>query len=289
MAQYPEIQLPYTLARPDALCSAVVFSSPHSGCDYSQAFLRRSRLDSHAIRSSEDAFVDRLLQAAPGQGAPLLSARAPRAFVDLNRGPDELDPAVIEGVRKTGMNPRVSAGLGVIPRVVGAGRAIYSGKIPRAEAEARIAQWWRPYHACLAQLLEEARRDFGHSILIDVHSTPHEALEGIGPRPAQIVLGDRFGVSAGSEVIAQVEAAFLAEGLRVARNVPFAGAYITQAYSLPSRRRHAIQIEIDRALYMDERTLRPNSDFDAFGALMARVIGRLARIGDTMAEPLAAE
>ena len=281
----------FDLIEPEQTRSAVVFASPHSGCDYPDWFVRRSVLDRHAIRSSEDAFVDRLFGAAPDFGAPFLRACAPRAFVDLNRSPDELDPALIHGVRRHGHNPRVASGLGVVPRVVANGRAIHRGKISMDEARARIDHYWRPYHAALQTLLDQAHDRFGQAVLIDCHSMPHEAMDGVArsasPRP-EIVLGDRFGAAADSQIVDRVEAAFAAAGLTVSRNAPFAGAYIAQAYGRPSRRQHAIQIEIDRALYMDENRIEPNANFEAFRTLLRGIIGELAAIGYEDL-PLAAE
>jgi len=271
----------------------VVFASPHSGRDYPWSFLRRSMLDELSVRSSEDAYVDKLFAAAPEMGAPLLAALAPRAYVDLNRGADEMDPAVVEGVRSTTHNPRVSSGLGVVPRVVSNGRAIYRGKISMAEARARIAEVWRPYHTQLQALLDESKRTFGEAILIDCHSMPHEAIStisGHGARKPQVVLGDRFGAACGAEIMDRVEAAFAAVGLRVARNAPFAGAYITQHYGRPSRRQHVVQVEIDRALYMDEATVEPNARFEEVRRMLTAVISDVIDIGRPPVEkPLAAE
>ena len=272
----------YHLYHPDALTSRMVFASPHSGRDYPWSFLRHTLLDEHAIRSSEDAYVDRLFECAPQFGAPFLKAGAPRAFIDLNRSADELDPALIEGVRRTGHNPRVASGLGVVPRVVANGRAIYRGKLPMAEADRRIAVYWRPYHAQLQKLLDRAHAQFGEAVLIDCHSMPHEAVDGIvraGARRPDIVIGDRFGASAAPWVVDRIEAAFADAGLVVTRNAPFAGAYITQAYGRPLRNQHAIQIEIDRAIYMNEAESRPNEDFHAFRRLLRGIIADIAAIG----------
>ena len=281
----------FHLVQPDQRLSSVVFASPHSGRNYLPEFLRASQLDQQMIRSSEDAFVDRLFECAPDFGAPLLSAAAPRAYVDLNRSPDELDPILIKGVLRSGHNPRVASGLGVIPRVVANGRAIYAVRLSLGEARARIDRYWRPYHARLHGLLDEAHVLFGQAILIDCHSMPHEAMDGVArhsrPRP-QIVLGDRFGAAAGAEIVDRVEAAFENAGLIVTRNAPFAGAYVAQAFGHPSRFQHAVQIEIDRALYMDERTIRPSADFKAFAGLLRGVIGEIAQIGQQQM-PLAAE
>ncbi|MAY85213.1 MAG: N-formylglutamate amidohydrolase [Pseudooceanicola sp.] len=284
-------QSAYQVFRPARLQSAVVFASPHSCRDYPPDLIRATQLDHHAIRSSEDAFVDRLFEPATDFGAPLLLAGAPRAYLDLNRSPDELDPALIEGARRHGHNPRVASGLGVIPRVVSNGRAIYSGKLTMTEAKARIDRFWHPYHDALQGLLNESHRAFGQAILIDCHSMPHEAMDGMrrkNRKTPEIVLGDRFGAAAAGDVVDRVEAAFASAGLSVVRNTPFAGAYVTQAYGRPSRRQHAIQVEIDRALYMDEKRIAPRADFLAFRRVLRGVIAEIAAIG-AAEMPLAAE
>jgi N-formylglutamate amidohydrolase len=282
----------YHLTHPERRTTAVVFASPHSGRDYPWTFLRRTTLNEHSVRSSEDAFVDQLFEAAPLYGAPLLKAGAPRAYVDLNRSCDELDPALIDGVSRQGHNPRVASGLGVIPRVVANGQAIYSGKLSMAEAEHRIESYWKPYHAALQGQLDQAFLMFGQAILIDCHSMPHEAMDAVarrGVRRPEIVLGDRFGAAADGVVMDRIESAFADAGLVVTRNTPFAGAYMTQAYGRPARARHAVQVEIDRALYMNERLIRPNGNFEAFRSLLSGVIRDIAEIGRAEALPLAAE
>lgn len=276
------IDAPFRLLLPQTRLTSVVFASPHSGRQYPDSFLARSVLDPRTIRTSEDAFVDELLRAAPRLGAPLLAATVPRAYIDLNRAPDELDPALIEDVRAAAHNPRINSGLGVIPRVVAASRAIYHGKLSLAEAQDRIDRCWRPYHAQLAALIDESRAQFGEAILVDVHSMPHEAIEsmgGRGRRRPDIVLGDRFGAAASARVVDRIEAAFAAEGLAVARNSPFAGAYVTQAYGRPAAGVHAIQVEIDRSLYMNEAEIRPNAGFARFCRVMDAVLDRIVEIG----------
>ena len=282
----------YHLVQPEAHTSKVVFASPHSGRDYSWSFLRHTALDELTIRSSEDAFVDRLFDCAPDFVAPFIKAGAPRAYIDLNRSAEELAPALIEGVRRQTHNPRVSSGLGVVPRVVANGRPIYHGKLPYAEAEKRIAQFWQPYHPQLRKLMMQAHDRFGEAILVDCHSMPHEALDGVAKSSArrpQIVLGDRFGASSSQTVVDQIEAAFSDAGLVAARNTPFAGAYITQAYGRPSRNQHAVQIEINRSIYMDEREVRPNANFHNFRKLLRSVIAEIAATGQADETPLAAE
>ena len=280
---------PFRLSQPGQRTTAVVFASPHSGRDYSRAFLDRAALDPRAIRSSEDAFVDDLFACAPRHGAPLLAAVAPRAYVDVNRAPDELDPALIEGVRRAGHNPRVSSGLGVIPRVVAGGRCIYASRLTLAEARGRIDGFWQPYHAALRGLMAESREAFGEAILIDCHSMPHEAVDGARSMRPDVVLGDRFGAAAAPGVVERIETAFRRAGLRVARNAPFAGAYVAQAYGRPAYGSHAIQIEIDRALYMDEARIEPRADFAEFAALIEGIVTEVCAIGRGQSVPLAAE
>lgn len=275
---------PFRLMRPASVTSGVVFSSPHSGCDYPLGFVQSSRLDRVQLRSSEDAFVDDLFAAAPEFGAPLLAATAPRAFVDVNRSADELDPALIEGTVSRGANPRVAAGLGVIPRVVSEGRVIRHGKITRAEADKRIAQFYRPYHVQLQDLLDTAKATFGECLLVDCHSTPHEALgfsTGYKSKKPNLVIGDRFGSSCNLEIVDEIEAIFARAGFRVARNTPFAGAFITQHYGRPSAGRHAVQIEVDRALYMDEARLIRRADF---AEVKSALTGAVADLCDILPE-----
>ncbi|MEP2640928.1 N-formylglutamate amidohydrolase [Roseobacter sp.] len=284
-------QTAFEVSYPEKHRSCVVFASPHSGRDYPWSLLRASVLDELAIRSSEDAFVDQLFECAPQFGATFLKAGVPRAFVDLNRSSDELDPALIEGARRRGHNPRVASGLGVIPRVVSNGRAIYRGKIAMLEAKRRLDEYWHPYHNMLQSVLDQAVERHGQAVLIDCHSMPHEAVQGVartGAKRPDIVLGDRFGAAAAGEVVDRVEAAFVAAGFCVARNAPFAGAYITQAYGRPTRSQHAVQVEIDRAIYMNEDRVEPAAHFADVQRTLRGVVAEIARIGQDRA-PLAAE
>ncbi|MGD9294655.1 MAG: N-formylglutamate amidohydrolase [Roseobacter sp.] len=271
--------------------SCVVFASPHSGAYYPPDMMSKTVLSDQMVRSSEDAFVDDLFDCAPLFGARFIKAAMPRAYVDLNRSPDELDPALIEGVKRKGHNPRVASGLGVIPRVVANGRAIYRGKLKMEEAQRRLDRYWHPYHRQLQSFLREAHAYHGQAVLIDCHSMPHEAVESVartGARRPDVVLGDRFGAAAAGHVIERVEAAFTAQGFRVARNAPFAGAYIAQTYGRPARGQHAVQVEIDRALYMDEERIVPNRNFDAVRAAVQAAVAEIVCIGRERM-PLAAE
>ncbi|MCI2393301.1 N-formylglutamate amidohydrolase [Aliiroseovarius sediminis] len=272
----------YMLIMPKARTTSVVFASPHSGRDYPLPFLRSSVLDEQAIRSSEDAYVDKLCEVAPDYGAPLLLANTPRAYVDLNRGPDELDPALIKGLRRVNHNPRVSSGLGVIPRVVAGGRAIYRGKMTLRDAQLRLTDHWHPYHTTLQALLDRSIAMFGETTLIDCHSMPHEAVTNLcrgARRCPEVVLGDRFGASAAPHIVDRVEAAFIRAGFHTARNAPFAGAYMAQHYGRPQRNQHVVQVEIDRALYLNEQTVQPNEHFCEIQSRLAAVIAEIAAIG----------
>jgi N-formylglutamate amidohydrolase len=272
----------YALSLPDALESCAVFSSPHSGAEYPPALLAASQLTPLQLRSSEDAFVDEIFAPAPRHGAPLLAARIPRACIDLNRAPDDLDPALIAGTARRFLNARIAAGLGVIPRVVGEGRPIIQGKMPLAEAERRISAYWHPYHDELRRLIARARSAFGAAILFDCHSMPHDALNAvplIGGRRPEIVLGDRFGASCDRTIVEAATALFEAAGFTVAHNTPFAGGYITQTYGRPRQGVHALQIEIDRRLYMNETMVERTADFLEITARLGRVIAGLAALG----------
>ena len=269
---------PFILYEPVQLTSSIVFATPHSGRNYSQEFLDSTILDAHAIRASEDAFVDQLFQSVTAVGAPLLAALMPRAFVDLNRSCEELDPALIEEIRSTGLSARVTSGLGVVPRVVAVGRPIYNGKISLGEAQTRLQDVWHPYHQRLQALLDATRTKFGYVVLIDCHSMPHEAVNpGLSSKTSpEVVVGDRFGAAADPKVTERVQAAFVRAGFRVSRNMPFAGAYISQHYGKPKCGQHVIQIEIDRSLYMDEASVKPLANFADFQIRLHKVIREIA-------------
>ena len=271
----------YHLHLPDTISCGAVFSSPHSGRDYPSSFLKDSLLDAVTIRSSEDAFVDQLFMSAIDNGAPLLAASAPRAFVDLNRNADELDPAVVDGVHLVGSNPRISSGLGVIPRVVSEGRAVMQGKISVDDAKDRLDRFYHPYHAQLCELMDTSRAAFGKVLLIDCHSMPREALTNVSGRfgrMPEIVLGDRFGSSCEGAFVDEIEAALDDAGFRVARNTPFAGAHITQAYGRPSLGQSCLQIEVDRSLYLDEKNVVKTEQFDEIRLRLAGVVATICEL-----------
>ncbi|CAA7618843.1 N-formylglutamate amidohydrolase [Magnetospirillum sp. SS-4] len=260
----------------------LVFASPHSGRDYPAEFVAASRLDAMTLRRSEDSFIDELYDCAPAHGAPLISAVFPRAYCDPNREPYELDPAMFAGPLPPHANtrsPRVVAGLGTIARVVASGAEIYAGRLPVAEAEARIERCYRPYHDRLRQLVEATREAFGWSLLVDCHSMPSVGGpmdRDSGLSRVDVVLGDCFGASCLSLFTQVVEDAFRERGYRVVRNTPYAGGFTTRHYGHPRQGSHALQIEMNRALYMDESVHERRPDFARIQADIDGVVKSLA-------------
>ena len=280
----------HSIVEPVSLTSGVVFALPHSGRDYGVSFLNQSILDQLSIRSSEDAFLDQLIDGIEKYGAPKIIANAPRAFIDLNRSTDELDPALISGIKNNIKNPRISSGLGVIPRVVSHGKEIYRGKLSFEQAQSRIKYYWKPYHTDLSNLLQRSQSVFGQSLLIDIHSMPHEAVSTQSSfiKPPEIVVGDRFGMSSDPEFTNLVISILKQHEFKVAKNTPFAGAFITKHHGKVKKRIHALQLEIDRSLYMDEEKILPNSEFEE---LKTRLFPALIQISSLIckSEKIAAE
>jgi len=257
----PTVPRPFEILPPTAPRRPLVVASPHSGDQYPPAFLAASRLDPLALRKSEDCFVDEICGLAPALGAPLLRALFPRAFVDCNREPWELDPLMFEDALPDFVNhssPRVAVGLGTIARLVADGQSIYRHKLRFAEVESRIETLYRPYHAALDALIDETVSAFGVAILIDAHSMPSV---GAGPggsrmrRRVDIVLGDRMGSACHPLVTETAERVLRDQGYQVTRNTPYAGGFTTRHYGRPAEGRHALQIELNRSLYMDEARL----------------------------------
>ena len=266
----------YAVVEPLRRSTPLVFASPHSGQHYPQGFLLQSRLPLLSLRRSEDAYVDELFASAASYGAPLLAANLARAYVDVNRDPAELDPDMFSDrlpMHVQRGSPRVLAGLGAIPRIAGDGQDIYRRKLSAAEAKVRLSLVHAPYHAMLAALIAEARVAFGCAVLIDCHSMPSCAR---GPLQPDIVLGDRFGASCHPSVTGFVEAALQRMGYRVTRNTPFAGGHTTQLHGRPMTGVHALQVEINRSLYMDERTLTRSGGFERVRRDMTRLAAALS-------------
>lgn len=255
------VEPPIDIAAPGTQEVALVCASPHSGAEYPAEFLALSRLDPLALRRSEDSFVDEIFGSAPELGAPLLKARFPRAYLDPNREPFELDPQMFEDTLPGFVNsrsPRVQVGLGTIARVVATGEEIYARKLRLADGMARIERLYRPYHRALRQMLAATRERFGGYVLVDCHSMPSTA--GPGERDGRrngtdIVLGDCHGTSCHPLVMETAQRLLAAKDYAVVRNAPYAGGFTTAHYGAPGTGRHCLQIEINRCLYMDERTI----------------------------------
>jgi N-formylglutamate amidohydrolase len=288
----PEFDPPFELTLPATLATPLVFNAPHSGSIYPGSLTSRSLLDATTLRRSEDAHVHRLFAGIVALGAPLLAARFPRAFLDVNREPLELDPRLIEGRLPPEANirsMRVAGGLGTVPRIVADGHEIYRRRLPLAEALRRIDTLYRPYHAALRSLLDRSFARFGQVALIDCHSMPSSSLPQDSGGGLDVVLGDRYGTSCSGTLTAAIEDSFRSRGYAVGRNRPYAGGFITEHYGQPVVGRHAVQVEINRAIYMDERTLAPKPGFDRIASDLIDVFAEVARSLDIDQRPMAAE
>jgi N-formylglutamate deformylase len=280
-APLPEAEevTPFRLLSPERPFSPVVFTSSHSGRAYSADLMPGVRLCPLTLRRSEDCFVDELFSAAPAHGAPLLAANFPRAFCDANREAWELDPAMFTERLPDWVNTtssRVSAGLGTIAKVVASGEPIYAGKLPFREAERRIFTYWRPFHDTLGRLISDIKERFGYCLLIDCHSMP-SAGQGrrAATRPVDFVLGDLHGSACASRVTRAAETELSGKGYLVRRNDPYAGGFITRHYGRPADDVHVLQIEIARALYMDEARIERLPGFPAIQQQITELIAAL--------------
>ena len=285
-----ELSPPILVARPVRQTSPLIFCSPHSGRIYPTPFLAMSRLGALALRRSEDAYVDQLFGSAVNHGAPLLAALFPRAYLDVNREPFELDPRLIEGPLPHGANTqsaRVAGGLGTIPRLVADGEDIYAGRLSVDVALLRIEKLYQPFHQALATLISETQRQFGFALLVDCHSMPSASAANNQTSRPHFVIGDRFGTSCAPEITRTITRALAVAGYDVQANRPYAGGFITEHYGRPHGRVHAVQIEINRALYLSEASLQPSADYPAFERVIAMLIGKLAAMSQGWITPSA--
>lgn len=269
----------FEVLEPESLRIPFVYNSPHSGRRYPVSFIEQSRLDGSAIRRSEDHFVDELFAGATEIGAPLLLAHFPRAFLDVNREPYELDPRMFNGNLPPYANInsiRVAGGLGTIPRIVAENMEIYTRRLPVEEALSRIEGIYKPYHACLRKLVARTHAHFGYAVLIDCHSMPGNIrVAGTGMRP-DIIIGDRYGTSASAELSNAAVQILENMGFAAVRNKPYAGGFITEHYGRPVRGLHALQVEINRSLYIDEMTLQKKPEFAAMTAAVGSFMEQMA-------------
>jgi N-formylglutamate amidohydrolase len=276
-----DLEPPFDILEPERWAGPLVFNSPHSGNVYPRVFLTSARLDLHQLRRSEDSFVDELFSGVVRLGYPLMRAHFPRCYVDVNREPYELDPRMFDGRLPSFANTRsmrVAGGLGTVARVVGDAQEIYASRIPVDDALRRIEALYKPYHRVLRRLMTRVHREAGAAVLVDCHSMPSIA-GGRDERPrADIVLGDRYGTSCTPAIADTVEVALRDFGYSVSRNKPYAGGFITEHYGNPPAGLHTIQLELNRALYMDERTYQRSHNFLRVADDMAALAEKLATI-----------
>lgn len=272
---------PFEILAPAEWTAPAVFNSPHSGHDFPEDFLRQTRLPLMTLRKSEDCFIDELFLSCVEHGAPMLRALTPRSYIDLNREPYELDPRMfsgdLPGYANTG-SPRVAGGLGTIPRIVSEGEDIYRGRLDFADARKRIEQVYIPYHRTLSALTNAVISKAGEVLLVDCHSMPASATAHVAPPGSgtiDVVLGDRFGASCAEDISAFIEESLQRHGLKVLRNKPYAGGFITQNHGAPHRGQHALQVEINRGLYMNEDTLEKTPDFHSLKAILEDMVRHL--------------
>src|SRR6202790_3594490 len=274
-----ELSPPFEIKEPAAWRAPIIFNSPHSGSVYPDEFLNASRIDLPALRRSEDSFMDELIAGVVARGFPTVRVNFPRSFVDVNREPYELDPRMFDGRLPSFANTRsmrVAGGLGTVARVVGDAQEIYDQRISVTEALRRIDGLYKPYHRTLRRLFMRLQREFGAAILVDCHSMPSTTVGRDERARADLVLGDRYGTSCVGIVAETIELTLREFGYTVSRNKPYAGGFITEHYGNPTTGLHAIQLEIKRALYMDERRYERAASF-------ARLAGEIQVLADRLA------
>jgi N-formylglutamate amidohydrolase len=255
---------PFTIVEPAAWRAPIIFNSPHSGSVYPDEFLSASRIDLPGLRRSEDSFMDELIGGLSARGFPTVTVNFPRSYVDVNREPYELDPRMFAGRLPSFANTRsmrVAGGLGTIPRVVGDGQEIYRERLSVDDALARIEALYKPYHRALRRLINKAHQAFGTVVVVDCHSMPSIGVSRDEPRRPDVVIGDRYGTSCAPMLADMVEETMGRLGYSVGRNKPYAGGFITEHYGNPASGLHSIQLELNRAIYMDERRRERSARF----------------------------
>ena len=276
-------QSAFQILYPDEQTIPFIFASPHSGRRYSTAFIEASRLTPVMLRRSEDSFIDELFSKAPNYGAPLLKATFPRAYVDPNREPFELDPTMFEDQLPDYVNTdsvKISAGLGTVARVVINGENIYRKKLKFSEIKRRVESFYFPYHQALQRLIENTRIKFGFCILIDCHSMPSiggPMDDDMDNNRVDIVLGNNHDASCAPQLLSYTSASLKRQGLSICRNKPYSGGYTTCHYGKPDKGVHALQIEVNRSLYMDETNIEKHGGFLELSDKVTRFIFDLSK------------
>jgi len=270
---------PFDIVEPAKLRAPLIFNSPHSGSVYPDDFLQASRIDLPTLRRSEDSFMDELIGDLSDHGFPVVRVHFPRSYVDVNREPYELDPRMFVGRLPSFANTRsmrVAGGLGTIPRVVGDGQEIYRERLSVDDALGRIESLYKPYHRALRRLINRVHQRFGTTVVVDCHSMPSVGVARDEPRRPDVVIGDRYGTSCAALLADIVEETLTSLGYSVGRNKPYAGGFITEHYGNPASGLHAIQLELNRAIYMDERRRERGPNF-------AQVTADFAKLADALA------
>jgi N-formylglutamate amidohydrolase len=276
-----ELPPPFEIVEPAEWRAPIIFNSPHSGSVYPEEFLNASRIDLATLRRSEDSFMDELIAGLGERGFPVIKVNFPRSYVDVNREPYELDPRMFAGRLPSFANTRsmrVAGGLGTIPRVVGDGQEIYRDRLPVEDALSRIETLYKPYHRALRRLIHRVHQTFGTVIMVDCHSMPSIGVSRDEPRRPDIVIGDRYGTSCTPLLPDRVEETMGKLGYSVGRNKPYAGGFITEHYGNPASGLHAVQLELNRAVYMDERRREKGPRFAQIAADFAALADALASV-----------
>ena len=272
---------PFEVMEPAEWRAPIIFNSPHSGSVYPYDFLTASRIDLPTLRRSEDSFMDELISGLSSRGYPVVRVNFPRSYVDVNREPYELDPRMFSGRLPSFANTRsmrVAGGLGTIPRVVGDGQEIYRERLSVDDALGRIEALYKPYHRALRRLINKVHQTFGAVIVVDCHSMPSIGVSRDEPRRPDVVIGDRYGTSCAPLLPDMVEITMSRLGYSVGRNKPYAGGFITEHYGNPASGLHAIQLELNRAIYMDERRRERGPRFAQVAADFAALADALASV-----------
>src|ERR1041384_1128384 len=274
-----ELSPPFEIVEPATWRAPIIFNSPHSGSVYPHEFLNASRIDLAALRRSEDSFMDELIGHLGARGFPVVTVNFPRSYVDVNREPYELDPRMFTGRLPSFANTRsmrVAGGLGTIPRVVGDGQEIYRERLSVEDALSRIEVLYKPYHRALRRLINKVHQAFGAVILVDCHSMPSIGISRDEPRRPDVVIGDRYGTSCAATLPELVEDTLSQLGYSIGRNKPYAGGFITEHYGNPASGLHTVQLELNRAIYMDERRRERSPRFAQVAADFSRLADALA-------------
>ena len=281
-----DLSPPFEIIEPTEWRAPIIFNSPHSGSIYPDDFLAASRIDLPTLRRSEDSFMDELIGHLSARGFPVVRVNFPRSYVDVNREPYELDPRMFSGRLPSFANTRsmrVAGGLGTIPRVVGDGQEIYRERIAVDDALARIETLYKPYHRALRRLINRVHQMFGTVVVVDCHSMPSVGVSRDEPRRPDVVIGDRYGTSCTPLLPDRVEETLNGLGYSVGRNKPYAGGFITEHYGNPASGLHAVQLELNRAIYMDERRRERGPRFDQVAAdfaILSDVLATTIPFGD---------